>query len=122
MMYLLSDVINSAGLALDIIGVILLFFFGLPSRVREGPPVLSFGEDPDSTKQREKQWKRYQRDASPWSFWFLVSPFRLSVTTWVYWAGWSKCSTRSCKSVRIIAGPSKLIPAGRLGKGPQRRC
>ena len=60
MMYLLSDVINSAGLALDIIGVILLFFFGLPSRVREGPPVLSFGEDPDSTKQREKQWKRYQ--------------------------------------------------------------
>ena len=38
---------------------------------------------------------------SPWSFWFLVSPFRLSVTTWVYWAGWSKCSTRSCKSVRL---------------------
>ena len=36
MMYLLSDVINTAGLAFDIIGVILLFFFGLPSRVREG--------------------------------------------------------------------------------------
>ena len=60
MMYLLSDVINSVGLAFDIIGVILLFFFGLPSRVREGPPVLSFGEDPDSTKLQEKQWKRYQ--------------------------------------------------------------
>ena len=53
--------INSVGLILDIIGVILLFIFGLPSRfVSEGPPVLSFGEDPDSTKQREKQWKRYQ--------------------------------------------------------------
>ena len=57
MMYLLSASINSVGLFLDILGVILLFFFGLPSRVSEGPPYLSFGEDPDSTKQR----KRYQR-------------------------------------------------------------
>ena len=55
------EVVNSAGLALDILGVILLFFFGLPSRVSEGPPYLSFGEDPDSTKQRKKQRKRYQR-------------------------------------------------------------
>ena len=56
----MSAAINSVGLFLDSIGVILLFFFGLPSRVSEGPPVLSFGENPDSTKQREKQWKRYQ--------------------------------------------------------------
>ena len=49
--------INSVGLFLDIGGVILLFFFGLPSRVSEGPPYLSFGEDPDSTKQRKKQRK-----------------------------------------------------------------
>ena len=55
-----AECINSFGLALDIIGVILLFIFGLPSRVREGPPVLSFGEDPDSTKQREKQWNWYK--------------------------------------------------------------
>ena len=52
--------INSVGLFLDIFGIILLFFFGMPSRVSEGPPVLSFGEDPDSTKQREKQWNRHK--------------------------------------------------------------
>ena len=55
------EVVNSAGLALDILGVILLFFFGLPSRVSEGPPYLSLGEDPDSTKQRKKQRKQYER-------------------------------------------------------------
>ena len=63
MMYLLSDCINSAGLALDIAGVILLFIYGLPSRfVSDGPPTntLSFGWDPDSVKQWEKQWNRYQ--------------------------------------------------------------
>ena len=52
--------INSVGLVLDILGVILLFSFALPSRVIEGPPVLSLGEDPDSTKQREKQRKWYK--------------------------------------------------------------
>ena len=62
MMYLLSDVINSVGLALDIGGVILLFLFALPSRVSEEPPseLISFGSDPDSTKQWEKQRKRYK--------------------------------------------------------------
>ena len=63
MMYLLSDVINSVGLFLDIIGVILLFIFGLPSRfLSDGPPIntLSLGWDPDSVKQWEKQWKRYK--------------------------------------------------------------
>ena len=52
--------INSLGLLLDIFGVILLFSFGLPSRVSEWPPYLSLGSDPDSTKQREKQRKRYK--------------------------------------------------------------
>ena len=55
--------INSVGLFLDIIGVILLFIFGLPSRfVSDGPPTntLSFGWDPDSVKQWEKQWNRYK--------------------------------------------------------------
>ena len=61
-MYLLSDVINSVGLALDIGGVILLFLFALPSRVSEEPPseLISFGSDPDSTKQWEKQRKWYK--------------------------------------------------------------
>ena len=55
-----AAMINSVGLFLDILGVILLFFFALPSRISEGPPYLSFGSDPDSTKQREKQRKRYK--------------------------------------------------------------
>ena len=46
--------INSLGLLLDIFGVILLFSFGLPSRVSEWPPYLSLGSDPDSTKQRKR--------------------------------------------------------------------
>ena len=54
--------INSVGLCLDILGVILLFRFALPSRVSEEPPseLLSFGPDPDSRKQWEKQRKRYK--------------------------------------------------------------
>ena len=51
--------INSIGLSLDILGVILLFIFGLPSRfVSDGPPTntISFGWDPDSVKQ----WNRYK--------------------------------------------------------------
>lgn len=54
--------INSLGLVLDIFGVILLFWFGLPSRfVTDGPPTnaLSFGWDPDSVEQWEKKWNRY---------------------------------------------------------------
>ena len=63
--------INSLGLALDIIGVILLFIFGLPSRfVTDGPPreLLSFGVDTDGVEQWKKKWKRYDR----WSRFGLV--------------------------------------------------
>ena len=55
--------INSVGLFFHIIGVLLLFIFGLPSRfVSDGPPTntISFGWDPDSVKQWEKQWNRYK--------------------------------------------------------------
>ena len=54
--------INSVGLFLDILGVILLVSFALPSRVSEEPPseLISLGSDPDSTKQWEKQRKRYK--------------------------------------------------------------
>ena len=57
-----AAIINSVGLFLDIVGVILLFFFARPSRVSEEPPseLISFGSDPDSTKQWEKQRKRYK--------------------------------------------------------------
>ena len=73
-------IINSVGLFLDIVGVILLFFFGMPSRVSEGPPVLSFGEDPDSTKQREKQWKQYQL-VSRFAMVLLILGFALQIVS-----------------------------------------
>ena len=74
--------INSVGLFLDIGGVILLFFFGLPSRVRAEPPseLLSLGSDPDSKKQWEKQWKRYQF-ASWFALGFLVVGFALQIVS-----------------------------------------
>ena len=76
----MSAAINSVGLFLDIIGVILLFFFVLPSRVSEGPPYLSFGEDPDSTKQRKKQRKRYQR-VSWFALVLLILGFALQIVS-----------------------------------------
>ena len=95
-----AAIINSVGLFLDIIGVILLFIFGLPSRfVSDGPPTntISFGWDPDSVKQSGEAVERGISSCrgSPWSFWFLVSPFRLPVTTWVYWAGRGESTSES---------------------------
>ena len=75
-----AAIINSAGLFLDIVGIILLFFFGMPSRVNEGPPVLSFGEDLDSTKQREKQWKQYQL-VSRFALVLLILGFALQIVS-----------------------------------------
>ena len=75
--------INSAGLFLDIIGVILLFIFGLPSRfVSDGPPTntLSFGWDPDSVKQWEKQWNRYEL-VSRFAVVLLVLGFALQIVS-----------------------------------------
>ena len=83
MMYLLSDVINSVGLFLDIIGVILLFIFGLPSRfLSDGPPTntLSFGWDPDSVKQWEKQWNWYEL-VSWFALVLLVLGFALQIVS-----------------------------------------
>ena len=83
MMYLLADVINSAGLALDIGGVILLFIYGLPSRfVSEGPPTntISFGWDPDSVKQWEKQWNWYKL-VSWFALVLLVLGFALQIVS-----------------------------------------
>lgn len=56
--------VNSAGLVLDILGVVLLFFYGLPSTV-ERPEAGVFieypaGRTPEETKDREKLWNRHQ--------------------------------------------------------------
>ena len=53
-----SAVVNSAGLLLDIIGVILLFCYGLPPDVdREGKQILTWGKD----EEEACKGKRYDR-------------------------------------------------------------
>ena len=78
-----AAIINSVGLFLDIFGVILLFIFGLPSRfVSDGPPTntISFGWDPDSVKQWEKQWNRYKL-VSWFALVLLVLGFALQIVS-----------------------------------------
>ena len=71
--------INSVGLFFDILGVILLFIFGLPSRfLSDGPPTntISFGWDPDSVKQ----WNRYKL-VSWFALVLLVLGFALQIVS-----------------------------------------
>ena len=50
----------SLGLVLDIIGVILLFFFGLPSRVTRKPDnAMLWPKVEEEEKQREKKFRLY---------------------------------------------------------------
>lgn len=51
------DILNSTGLFLDIIGITLLFFFGLPSEVRKGGTgFLIIGQD----EHEAGKWKQYK--------------------------------------------------------------
>lgn len=53
-----SQVLNTAGLALDILGVLLLFKFGLPSKVQ--PEAWELGHD---TEAQSVKLKRYTMGA-----------------------------------------------------------
>ncbi len=53
---MLPDVINSAGLALDIVAVILLFFYGLPAEVRK-EQMMTWGEDAEQVRK----WNRNKK-------------------------------------------------------------
>ena len=53
------DIINSVGLALDIVGVGLLYWFGLPSEVR--PPNTHEVWEFESVVGEEQRWNRYVR-------------------------------------------------------------
>ena len=118
-----ADCINSVGLFLDILGVILL----VSKKVIRAAGVASAkGHHQSSSRLAQIQTVRSSGRSSgngissgrgsPWSFSFLVSSFRLSVTTWVYWAGWSKCSPvftgGCCASPGVVAGcPSPYLSA-----------
>ncbi len=56
------DIVNSVGLLLDIGGVVMLFFFGLPSKVEhpDSGIVVEWGVPPAETERRRRQWHRHQ--------------------------------------------------------------
>ena len=55
---MLPGAINSAGLALDIVGVIMLFFYGLPEEVnRTGSGYLRLKK---TDEEEAKKWKTYK--------------------------------------------------------------
>ncbi len=74
-----SQCLNSLGLFLDIVGVILLFLYGLPANVDNTGTIFLVGPMPDSMKREtENKWKRYR-------FWsrvgliFLIVGFSLQI-------------------------------------------
>ena len=72
-----ADLINSIGLFLDIVGVILLFTFGLPPQVsRGGFKTLAIGRD----ENQAKKWKRY-KFISWIALGFLVVGFSLQIVS-----------------------------------------
>lgn len=79
-MCLSSELVNTVGLILDIVGVILLFRFGLPPDVsRSGGNLLTWGVDEDEVKKG----KRY--DKISWTaLAVIVLGFALQiVSTWM---------------------------------------
>ena len=67
--------LNSIGLAMDIVGVILLYFFGLSKNITEdGSNYLTWGTD----ENEQQQWKRY-RFLSRIGLGLLVTGFSLQI-------------------------------------------
>ena len=57
-----AGIISSTGLALDIVGVILLFIYGLPSKVTDSPgDRLLWGPSPEVREAEIKKFRRYTR-------------------------------------------------------------
>lgn len=55
----MADLLNSIGLFLDIIGVVLLYQYGLPEEIsRQGTSLLAWGNDPEEKKKAEKYDRR----------------------------------------------------------------
>ncbi|MDE0624997.1 MAG: hypothetical protein OXH99_01230 [Bryobacterales bacterium] len=75
--------VNSIGLGLDIAGVVLLFFFGLPAEVsRSGALYLSWG----ANEEEARKGRRYER-ISRFALVLLVVGFALQIASnWMPWA------------------------------------
>ena len=113
----ISDTMNSVGLALDIVGVVLLYKFGLPSKAEHPDEPVHFvlaGPSPDERLPREKKWNRY-------SFWshcgliLLIVGFVLQLVsnhvdclaTWL--AAARQATTVSSKSICIDSTPITVV-------------
>ena len=80
----LADFMNSVGLAFDILGVILLFRYGLPPDVRPGRKgtnvLFGGGDTPAEIEKKTKRYKSYQRNS--WvALGFLVLGFTLQIVS-----------------------------------------
>ena len=78
----LAEIINSLGLALDIVGVVLIFRYGLPEEVnRTGASYFTNSPDPES--EDAKKAKRYDK-LSRFGLILLVAGFTLQIiSNWI---------------------------------------
>ena len=80
-MYLSSETINTVGLALDIVGVVLLFRFGLPPDVRRGGTVSLILEQTDEDEARKA--KRYDKFSYSALVMIVIGFLLQIVATWM---------------------------------------
>ena len=76
-----SPTLASVGLVLDILGVVLLYRYGLPSPVGppDAPPTVAWdGPSPEERAVAEKEWNRYQR-GSRLGLGLLIAGFTLQI-------------------------------------------
>lgn len=76
-----NKILSSIGLLLDIIGVILLFLYGLPSKVKEddrGQIYLTVGNDEEAANRERNRFKRY-RFLSRFALALLIIGFSLQI-------------------------------------------
>ena len=74
-----ADIINSSGLFLDIVGVALLFLYGLPAEVRKtAAGFLTWGSDKGEDEKAARTYQHYKR-MSRGGFACLVVGFTLQI-------------------------------------------
>ena len=88
------DIVNSAGLIFDIVGVLLLFKYGLPSDVGPEPSepgpsefaslLVEVDYDEEAHRRRERRWSRY-RTRSRLGLGLLATGFGLQLASNVMW-------------------------------------
>lgn len=77
-----AEVVNSVGLFLDIVGVILLFRYGLPPEgvSRTGGTILHWGTDKE-TREKAREKRRHYEFLSWSALGFLVTGFILQIVS-----------------------------------------